>query len=191
MASEIEEFSYELRIPRERIAVLIGKDGEIKKEIEEKTKTKIEIDSESGEIAITGKDGLHIFDAKEVILAIGRGFNPRIAILLLKGDYVFELINIKDFANSKNTELRLKGRVIGAEGKSRNTIEDLTECNISVYGKTIAIIGQPESASNAKQAIVNLLNGATHASVFGWLERKRKMMKHKEMVEDDFETTNA
>ncbi|MBD3259744.1 RNA-processing protein [Candidatus Woesearchaeota archaeon] len=176
------ELRAELKIPKERIAVLIGKDGEIKKEIEDRTGTKLEIDSEEGDIFITGDDGLKIFDAREVIHAIGRGFNPQTAFLLLKGDYVFEIISIKDFAPTKKAEQRLKGRVIGTEGKTRNVIETLTESYISVYGKTISIIGQPEAASNAKQAIVQLLRGAQHSTVYSWLERKRKSLKQKEML---------
>ena len=34
------EYSYELKIPKDRVAVLIGKDGEVKKSIEEDTKSK-------------------------------------------------------------------------------------------------------------------------------------------------------
>ena len=171
------EFSHEVKIPHERVAVLIGKDGDIKKRLEEKTQTKLDIDSENGDVLIQGDDGLNIFDAKEVVLAIGRGFNPNIAFLLLKGDYVFEIINIKDFTNSKKGVLRLKGRVIGAEGRSRKVIEDLTETNISVYGKTISIIGQPESAMSTKQAVVWLLEGKPHSAVYKWLERKRKTIR--------------
>jgi len=171
------EFSHEVKIPHERVAVLIGKDGDIKKRLEEKTKTKIDIDSENGDVFIRGEDGLNIFDAKEVVVAIGRGFNPNIAFLLLKGDYVFEIINVKDFTKSKKGVLRLKGRVIGAEGKSRKVIEDLTETHISVYGKTISILGQPESTMSTKQAVVWLLEGKPHSSVYKWLERKRKTIR--------------
>jgi len=185
------EFRAELKIPKERIAVLIGADGEIKKEIEDRTGTHLEIDSEEGDVFITGDDGLKIFDAREVVHAIGRGFNPQTAFLLLKGDYVFEIINIKDYAATKKAEQRLKGRVIGTEGKTRNVIETLTESYISVYGKTVSIIGQPEAASNAKQAITQLLKGAQHNTVYSWLEKKRKSLKQKEMIspykeEDDF-----
>ncbi len=42
---EQEEF---VRIPKERVAVVIGKKGETKKEIEKRTKTRVEIDSETG-----------------------------------------------------------------------------------------------------------------------------------------------
>ena len=112
------EFRYELKIPKERVAVLIGKKGETKREVEIATKSKITVDSQEGDVFISGEDGLGLFNANEVIKAIGRGFNPDVALLLLKPDYVFEPINIKDYAKSKNSELRLKGRVIGKEGKS-------------------------------------------------------------------------
>jgi len=177
-----EVFQHELKIPKERIAVLIGVNGKIKKEIEDKTNTKLEINSEAGDVFITGTDGLHIFNAKEVVQAIGRGFNPKIAMLILKGDHVFELINIKDFGNTKKTILRLKGRIIGEDGRSRKTIEDLTETYISVYGKTVCIIGEPESCADAKQAITSLLRGAPHASVYKWLEKKRKLKKQEQLL---------
>ncbi|MCK4670398.1 MAG: RNA-processing protein [Nanoarchaeota archaeon] len=178
-----QEFQTELKIPRERIAVLIGKDGEIKKELEDRTDTKIEVDSRDGDIYIRGTDGLHIFDAKEVVAAVGRGFNPKIAFFLLKGDYVFEIINIKDFATSKNASARLKGRVIGTEGKTRKLLEEVTESYISVYGKTVSIIGQPESANMAKQAVTNLLRGAQHTTVYRWLEKRRRSIKQREFME--------
>ena len=128
----------------DRIAVLIGKNGEIKKYIEEETKTKLKIDSDEGDVFVSGEDALGLFNAREVIRAVGRGFNPDVAQVLLKGDYIFETINIMDFSGkSKDNMLRLKGRVIGSEGKSRRTIENLSDTRISVYGKTITIISQP------------------------------------------------
>ncbi|MCX6707311.1 MAG: KH domain-containing protein [Candidatus Woesearchaeota archaeon] len=42
------EYSYDIKIPKDRVAVLIGKKGEVKKEIEECTKSKIKIDSKEG-----------------------------------------------------------------------------------------------------------------------------------------------
>ena len=177
----MEDFIFELKIPKERIAILIGKNGEIKKQIEESTNTQLEIDSKEGDIFITGKDGLGIFSAKQIIRAIGRGFNPELALLLLKPDYSFELVDISEFAKSKNSIIRLKGRVIGKEGKSRKTIERLTECYISVYGKTIGIIGKIEYAQNAKKAVEILLKGGNHANIFRSLENKRRQLRQREL----------
>lgn len=179
----MEEFVYELKIPKERIAILIGRKGEIKKEIEQSTNTKIEVDSKEGDIFIIGKNGLDIFCAKQIIRAIGRGFNPEIALLLLKPDYSFEMLDIGSYAKTKNSIIRLKGRVIGKSGKSRRTIERLTECYISVYGKTIGIIGRVEQAQNARKAIDSLLKGSQHANAFRWLESKRRQLRLRELEE--------
>ena len=178
------EYSYELKVPRNRVAVIIGKEGSIKKEIEESTKTKLSIDSKEGDIFVSGEDALGLYTAREIIKAIARGFNPEIARLLLKPDYIFEVVDVSDFVGkSKDAMLRLKGRVIGKEGKSRKLIEELTECNISVFGKTISIIGEPETVSSARRAIESLLRGSTHANVYKWLERKRREMKRRAIME--------
>ncbi len=186
IASEDQEFSYELKVPKDRVAVLIGKNGEVKKQIESETHSKINIDSKEGDVVISGKDSIGLFSAKEVITAIGRGFNPDIAKLLLKQDYLFELINLNDFATTANEMTRLKGRVIGHEGRSRKTIEDLTETHICVYGKTIGIIGLPDNLFLAKQAVVSLLNGSRHATVFRMLEKKRKELRMRDFLNEKF-----
>jgi len=178
------EYNYELKLPKERIAVLIGKNGEVKKRIEEETRTKVKVDSKEGDISIKGEDALNLFTAREVITAIGRGFNPEIAELLLKGDYGLEIINITEFTGkSKSTMMRLKGRVIGKEGKSRKTIEELTECYITIYGKTIGIIGRPEDLANTRRAVESLLQGSPHANVYKWLEKRRRESKKREIIE--------
>ena len=171
------EYIYELKIPKERIAVLIGKRGEIKKQIEEQTKTQLEVDSREGDVIIKGDDTIRMYTAREIIKAIGRGFNPECALLLLKSDYCFEVININDFIKSKSQLNRVRGRVIGSEGKARKTVEELTETSISVYGKTIGIIGEPEKVSVARRAIESLLGGSPHSSIYRWLEKNRSIMK--------------
>jgi len=177
------EYSYELKVPKNRVAVIIGKEGSIKKDIEENTKTKLEIDSKEGDIFVSGEDALGLYTAREIIKAIGRGFNPDLAKLLLKPDYIFEVVDLSEFVKSKDAMLRLKGRVIGKEGKSRKVIEELTECNISVFGKTISIIGLPEPVANARQAVESLLRGSTHANVYKWLEKRRRDLKRRAVLE--------
>jgi len=167
-------YSYEIKIPLDRVAVLIGKNGEVKKSLEEETKTKIDIDSKEGDVTVTGEDALSLFSTREIIKAVGRGFNPEIAKQLLKQDNVLEIINIQDFAGkAQDSQQRLKGRVIGKEGKTRTIIEDLTDTNVSVYGKTVAIIGQPENTAAARRAITLLLSGSMHSAVYKMLERRR------------------
>ncbi len=178
-----QEYYYELKIPKERVAVLIGKKGETKNKIQEATNTRLNIDSKEGDVSITGEDALNLYNAREVVRAIGRGFNPDIALLMLKGDYIFDAFNIEDYASikTKDSMTRLKGRVIGKDGKSRKTIEQLTECYIVIYGKTIGIIGQAENIANARRAVTDLLRGAPHGNVYKWLEKQKREMTIREL----------
>ncbi|ACV24804.1 KH domain-containing protein [Methanocaldococcus fervens] len=169
-----------LKIPRERVGVLIGKKGSVKKAIEKELGVKLEID-EDGTVTIYGtekqKDPLAVWKAKDIVRAIGRGFNPEIALRLVSDEYVLEVIDIEDYANSENAVKRLKGRVIGKEGKSRRYIEELTGANVSVYGNTVAIVGEHEPVQVAKEAVEMLLRGASHARTFKFLERERQKIK--------------
>ncbi len=172
----MEEFSYELKISEERIAVLIGTNGKTKKEIEENTKSQLDI-SKEGDVIITGKDALLLYTAREIVRAIGRGFNPKIALLLLKTDYALEIIDLRDVAGkNRNTMERLKGRVIGTAGRSREEIERLSGTYISVHGKTIGIIGEVEHVAVAREAVAMLLSGSMHKTAYRFLERKKKEM---------------
>lgn len=168
---------HELKIPKARIAVVIGKNGETKRDLEEYSRTSIDVDSKEGIVTINGKDAVKLYMVREMILAIGRGFNPETAKLLLKQDYTIEILSLTDFANKKNQLERVRGRVIGKAGKSREIIEQLTETSISVYGKTISIIGLPENVVSARNAIELLLEGATHSSVYKKLEKYRRNQK--------------
>ncbi len=176
-----ERFVYEVKVPKERIAVIIGQKGSVKKALQEHAHIKLHVDSEEGNITLEGEDSLALYQAQGVIKAIARGFNPEIAQLLLKQDYVLEQIKLTEYANTKDSMLRLKGRVIGQKGKSRENIERLTGCFISVYGKTICIIGELAWADVAKRSVEKLLAGAMHKTVWKYLESMRRKLKSEEM----------
>jgi ribosomal RNA assembly protein len=181
-----QEYTYELKITKDRIAVLIGTKGQTKRDLEKITGCKIDIDSEEGDVVLLGKDAIELFALREVIKAIARGFNPDIAKQLLKQDYSLEVIPLNEYSREKSHQLRLKGRVIGMDGKSRNTLEELTECYISVYGKTVAIIGAIEMTGLCKRAVESLLSGSPHANVYKWLERQRRTIKKRSIEEGGF-----
>ena len=177
------EFEYTLKIPKERIAVLIGKKGQTKKFLEDNTNTSIDIDSKEGDVNFKGEDSLKMFTLREVVKAIGRGFNPELAQLLLKQDYVLEIIPLLDHLKNKNHLERVKGRIIGAEGKSRDIIEKLTDTFISVYGKTVSIIGQSQDVVIAKRAIESLITGSPHSNVYKFLEKNKVQKRKRELLD--------
>ncbi|MFH1972403.1 MAG: KH domain-containing protein [archaeon] len=171
----------ELKIPKDRVAVLIGKAGAVKKRLEKKGNIKLDIDSEEGDVVISG-DSVDVYIAQSVIKAIARGVNPEVAIILFNEKNSLELLDIQEYVGkSKKSVMRIKGRIIGQEGKARKFIESFTETNIYVYGKTIAIIGELERVSMAKQAIEMLLEGSPHGNVYKWLENKKRELIKREL----------
>lgn len=172
------EFDYEIKIPKDRIAVLIGEKGATRRKIEKRLKIKLEIDSEEGDVKLKGEDSLNLLTGQNVVKAIGRGFNPNKALDLLKEDVVMETIDMTDYSKgSKSRLITIRGRMIGTEGKARKHLEYITGTHISVYGKTICILGPYEYVGLARKAIESLLTGSRHATVYAWLERQMKEYK--------------
>lgn len=169
------DYSHTIKIPKDRIAVLIGVKGRDKHDLEDWSCAKIDVDSTEGDVTITGKDALKLFELREIIQAIARGFSPETARLLLKPDYMLEIINLKDYGLDKPNKLaRVKARVIGTGGKARRVVEELTETEVCVYGKTIGIIGECSGVTTAKRAIELLIKGSMHSTVYKWLEDQRR-----------------
>jgi len=111
----------------------------------------------------------------EVIRAIGRGFSPERAFPLLEDEMLMlDVIDLSRVCNTKTDMARIKGRIIGKDGRTREITEKLTGVGISVYGKTVAIIGGPEQIRIARAAIEMLLDGAPHGAVYGFLEKKNQ-----------------
>lgn len=165
----------EIKIPKERIAILIGEKGEIKRKIQKLTNTKIQINSNEGDVSIEGEDSLNVLIARNIVKCIGRGFNPDIALLLLRDGFTMDIINIVDFAGkSKNSEERLRSRVIGTNGKAKKSLESMTNTFISVYGKTVTIIGRQEEVHLARRGIEIILNGAPHSHAYRWIEKQKE-----------------
>ena len=168
-------FQEGLKIPKKRIAVLIGEKGKTKRKIERTTSTFLTINSEEGDVLITSEESLNVFNTKPIVTAIGRGFNPEIALRLMDEENTLVIIDITEFSKkSKKDMIRLKSRLIGTNGKARSMIEMLTYTEICVYGKTVSIIGEQENVYLAKRAITNLLQGSKHGNVYGFIERTKK-----------------
>ncbi|HIH16943.1 MAG TPA: RNA-processing protein [Candidatus Diapherotrites archaeon] len=168
-----------LKVPQDRIAVLIGPKGHTKKEIERKCKVKLSVDSESGEAEISAKeDGFGAHKAASVVKALARGFSPGHAFRLFSDEYYLEVIELPDLlGKSSKAQQQKKGRVIGASGRAREEIEKRTGASVSVYGKTICIIGRQEEVERARNAVEMLLEGANHETVFDRLKKEMRVSK--------------
>lgn len=174
-------FEKSLLIPLDRVGALIGKSGRIKSKIEKTCSVKIVVNSETGEILINGigkVEDMLPFKAIEVVMAVGRGFSPEKAMRLLKGENTLHIIDLRQFAGKSASHIeRIKGRIIGEGGKVRQNIEELSGANISVYGRTVAIIGEGNQLRHAVDAITTLSSGSTHATVYSELQEARRREK--------------
>jgi ribosomal RNA assembly protein len=176
-----------VRIPKERVGVLVGPDGKVKQYIEDKLMVKLEVDSELGDVNISlgekASDPSVLFRARDVVSAIGRGFAPEHAFRLIRDENaVFDVVDLREiFGRSESDIKRIKGRIIGMEGKTRRIIEELSEADVVVYGHTIGIIGTFEQANIARTAIQMLIDGCQHHSVYKYLAKKRREMKKEKL----------
>jgi len=176
-----------VKIPKERIGVLIGPDGQVKQRLEKRLKVKLDINSETGDITINlnpeAQDPSLLFKAKDYVLAVGRGFSSERANKLLEDeDNMLTIIDLRAiFGRSQSDIKRIKGRIIGKEGKTRRIIEDLSETYISVYGHTVSIIGGVEQSEIAREAISMLIKGSQHVTVYKYLQRKRHELKKRRL----------
>jgi ribosomal RNA assembly protein len=172
-----------VKIPDDRIGVVIGRGGETMREIEEQAEVRLDIDSESGNVRIE-KVGDPVVGLKgpDIVKAIGRGFSPEDALSLLDDDMMmFELIDIEAASRNKNDLRRQKGRLIGEGGRTRELMEELTGASVAIYGSTLGVIGGPQQVEAVREAAEMLLEGAPHGTVYSFLEDKRNELKHKGM----------
>jgi len=168
----------ELKVSTARIGVIIGKSGSTKREIEEKTGISLRIDSEEGMVTIEGEDPVAVMTATNVVQAINRGFSPERAFRLLEDeDMMLDILDLADLSGTTRQLERLRGRIIGKAGTSRAQIEDLTSTEISVQGKTVAIVGLPDQVETARKAVEMLIQGVPHEHVYAFLDRKKKEAK--------------
>ena len=170
-----------LRIPVDRVGVLIGEQGQTKSRLEELTGVKVTVDSNTGEVTIdeTGaKDPTFSLKVRDIVMAIGRGFSEEKAFLLMDDDIYLQVFDIKEHSGeSKDRVAQIKGRVIGAGGKTRRLLEELAGVDITVSGHTVAIIGDAFHLDIGRQAVEMLLGGSEHKTVYRFLERKRQDIK--------------
>ena len=163
-----------VRIPGDRVAALIGRSGRSKTAIEESCRVSIDVDGGSGEVTVRagGPPGdSEPFKAVEIVTAIGRGFSPEAAMTLLEGHNALHVVDLREFAGKSPAALgRVRARVIGEGGRARRNVESLSGTRISVYGRTVSVIGDSSRLRLAVDAIASISAGSMHGAVYGRLE---------------------
>lgn len=106
-----------VKIPTDRIGVLIGDGGETLRRIEAAAEVDIDVDSQDGAVAIerTG-DPVRGMQAPEIVQAIGRGFKPDEALTLLDDD--MRMFDTIDIGRAPATTTTSAGRRADSSGRT-------------------------------------------------------------------------
>ncbi|MDO8563626.1 MAG: hypothetical protein AABW82_04925 [Nanoarchaeota archaeon] len=150
--------------------ILTNRTREIRKnlkELEEKLKVSITITGKK--VTISGEP-LDEYESMNVLDAIASGFSAKKALLILDEDNIFRKLHIKDFTRRKDLK-EVRGRIIGKEGKTKHTLENIADCMIAIQENTISVIGTAESIDNITTAIKNIVRGTKQANAYNFLER--------------------
>ncbi|MHA1453398.1 MAG: KH domain-containing protein [Promethearchaeota archaeon] len=198
---------------KDRLAVLIGKNGTTKKNVQYLTNTIIEIDSTTGNYTIhpqenpvvdpefekfleqinISPDTLKVFKespnfglwtAKKIIEAVNIGFKPEKAFQLVNQDYIFETISLEvSVGSSQKMIKRIKGRLIGEGGVMRQSIEKYSTAFISIYDNYVGFIADFDSLKIAQKAVDMIIEGLPHKTVITFLQKRHRERKEKEFHE--------
>ncbi|MEM1697655.1 MAG: hypothetical protein QXG48_03270, partial [Thermofilaceae archaeon] len=75
----------------------------------------------------------------------------------------------------------IKARIIGEEGKARRNIEQMARVKIVVSEKTVGIVGECDNVEVARKALMMLVQGRSHGTVYGYLRAAGRELKRKRM----------
>ncbi|MBI3334370.1 hypothetical protein HYZ97_02695 [Candidatus Pacearchaeota archaeon] len=156
--------------------IYLKKTAEIKKErimLEERLRVRINVKGKA--VSFKGEP-VDEFEAMHIFEAVQFGFTLKDALLLLEPDMQFRKLHIKDFTRRKNL-YEVRSRIIGREGKTKRTIEDISDCVLVLNENTLGIIGSAEAIDTTLTALKSLIGGSKEGNVYRYLERMNAAKK--------------
>jgi ribosomal RNA assembly protein len=155
----------------DRLAELKRTHNELEKRL------KVTITIEGKKVTIRGNT-FEEYEALTILEAMNFGFSAQTALMLKDEDIVFRRIHIKDFTNRKDLET-VKARIIGTQGRTKRTIENLANCEVMIKGNEVGLICPAEEIDYVITGMTNLIRGSKQANVYKFLERINTSRKNK------------
>jgi len=131
----------------------------------------VKITNRGTEVNIVGKPEDE-YIAEKVIEAMNFGFSFTHAIEISEQDFLYEVMNIKDYTTRRDL-VRIRGRIIGTDGKTLKTLSDLTDCHMEMRDNEVALIGPPETIENAREGVISIIKGSKQSNVYSHIERMK------------------
>jgi ribosomal RNA assembly protein len=138
-----------------------------KKNLEDSLNVKIDI---KGRVVSFTGSGIDEYEASIVLEAMQFGFSAKKALLLKDENNILRILPIKHFTKRRDMK-EVRARLIGTEGKTKKTIEEIASCHIIIKGNNVGILGPASSIDEATTGITNLIRGSKQANVYRFLER--------------------
>ncbi|MDD5192733.1 MAG: hypothetical protein PHH54_07290 [Candidatus Nanoarchaeia archaeon] len=159
----------------------VGKIVQNKKKLE--SELNVKITNKGKNVFISGKPEDE-FIALKVMEAIDLGFSVERALFLKNPEILLQIINIKNVTKKHNLEA-IRARIIGTQGKTLKTVNNLTNCLISLKDNQVGVIGDYEYIADAVQAMTSLARGSKQSHVYARLEREKKRKRLREKGIDE------
>ena len=88
------------------------------------------------------------------------------------------MYDIREWAGRQpNQTRRMRSRLIGRNGRIRSLIEEISSCEMAIYGSTVLVIGDEDGLALAAPAIEGILRGSEHSTILHGLEQDRKRQR--------------
>ncbi len=150
-------------------------------------RNKAEIERKAGvDISLSGLDvriegdTVDVLKTENIMDALFEGFALEESFKLLNEENQLKVVRLNDLTSSGASVEKLKGRIIGRGGRTKELIEELARVSVSVHGDNVSLIGMPREVGTAKKAVQMLVNGKPHNRVYRYLEesqsKKEKMI---------------
>jgi ribosomal RNA assembly protein len=165
-----------LSVSKATIKHLEDKNKTILKEVEKRGKVEIKINKDFN-LELEGEGG-SVWIATQVLKALDFGFLPQQAYKLFSDNYFLELIDLELILSNPKAIERLKGRIIGAGGRAKKTLQELSGAFVSISGNKVLLLGEFDDLQLGKEAVLRLLEGSPHTSVYAFLEKKNRERKY-------------
>jgi len=183
MLSDYLKGGFTVVIPKERVKALSRIIDEIKLDLD----VDVEVGN-TGEVIIKPTERATVdslMKAKSIVEAVGYGFEPEDALRLRSSEYMIHVIDLRNYVDKdkQNHMRRIKARLIGEEGRTKRILEELTGANIVISDRYIAIMGTYEEVEGARNAVEMIINGKQHSTVYKWLQRWRRELRYREIVD--------
>ncbi|MEM0093836.1 MAG: KH domain-containing protein [Thermofilum sp.] len=168
----------------QRVGVVIGKDGENKRRIESAFNVDISVDSQKSVAVVRPREGATPYDllkVRKALEAVSLGFSVDDALLLADDSYDFQVIDLDEVSRNREDLKRIKARIIGAEGRFRKVLEEMTGARIVIGDKHVGVIGDYEQLRVVREALSRLIGGQAHSTVVKFLERESYSLKRRRL----------